>query len=56
MTLLGSLKSLGLRLWDESTRKLVGYRHLREAKKAAKAQSQSSAPDVDRERERRERS
>ncbi len=62
MTLLGSLKSLGLRLWDESTRKLVGYRHLREAKKAkaqaqapsqAPSQAQSSTPDVDRERDER---
>src|SRR6185436_6380594 len=30
MTLLGSLKSLRLRLWDEPARKLVGYRSLRE--------------------------
>lgn len=29
ITLLGSLKSLSLRLWDESTRKLVGFGHLK---------------------------
>lgn len=29
MTLLGGLKALGLKLWDESSRKLVGFRHLR---------------------------
>lgn len=28
MTLLGSLKSLGLRLWDESSKKLIGFREL----------------------------
>lgn len=30
ITLLGSLKTLGLRLWDESSNKLVSFRHLRE--------------------------
>ncbi len=30
ITLLGSLKTLGLVLWDESTSKLVSFRHLRE--------------------------
>lgn len=29
MTLLASLRTLSLRLWDESTRKLVGFRHLK---------------------------
>ena len=29
ITLVGSLKTLGLRLWDESSRKLVGFRHLK---------------------------
>lgn len=29
LTLLTSLKSMSLRLWDESTRKMVGYRHLK---------------------------
>src|SRR5512139_24034 len=29
ITLLGSLKSLSLRLWDESSKKLVGFSHLR---------------------------
>jgi omega-6 fatty acid desaturase (delta-12 desaturase) len=28
ITLLSSLRSLGLRLWDESSKKLVGFRHL----------------------------
>ncbi|MCC6672675.1 MAG: fatty acid desaturase [Planctomycetes bacterium] len=32
MTLLGSLRSLGLRLRDGSSKKLVGYRHLRRAR------------------------
>jgi len=35
MTLLGSLRSLGLRLWDESSKKLVGFRHLRRRRKSA---------------------
>jgi len=30
LTLIGSLKSLTFRLWDEERRKLVGYRHLRD--------------------------
>lgn len=30
MTLFASMRSFTLRLWDESTQKLVGYRHLRE--------------------------
>jgi omega-6 fatty acid desaturase (delta-12 desaturase) len=33
LTLTSSLKSLTLRLWDEQTRKLVGYRHMREVRK-----------------------
>jgi omega-6 fatty acid desaturase (delta-12 desaturase) len=33
MTLLGGLKTLGLRLWDESSKKLVGFRHLKKAKR-----------------------
>src|SRR6185436_4418252 len=36
MTLLSSLKSLTLRLWDESGRKLVGFGHLRELRKQRK--------------------
>ncbi len=35
ITLFGSLQSLQLRLWDEAQKKLVGYRHLREARKRA---------------------
>ena len=33
LTLRGSLKSLRLRLWDEDSRKLVGYDHLKSAKR-----------------------
>ena len=32
MTLFSSLRALGLRLWDESAKKLVGFRHLRTTK------------------------
>lgn len=35
LTLRTSLKSLSLRLWDEDSQKLVGYRHLRELQKKA---------------------
>ena len=35
ITLCGSLQSLRFRLWDEAQKKLVGYRHLREARKRA---------------------
>ena len=35
ITLFGSLRSLQLRFWDEAQKKLVGYRHLREARKRA---------------------
>jgi omega-6 fatty acid desaturase (delta-12 desaturase) len=38
LTLWSSFKTLRLRLWDESTRKLVGYRHLRQVRKDRKAQ------------------
>lgn len=34
MTLLGSLRTLSLRLWDESSRKLVGFGHLRRLQRA----------------------
>jgi omega-6 fatty acid desaturase (delta-12 desaturase) len=43
MTLLGSLRSLGLRLWDESSKKLVGYRHLRQVKDAPPPDDPSGA-------------
>ena len=33
ITLLGSLKTLSLRLWDESSKKLVGFGHLRSLRK-----------------------
>lgn len=35
MTLSSSIRSLGLRLWDESGKKLVGFRHLRQLRRAA---------------------
>jgi len=37
LTLFSSLKSLKLRLWDEDSQKLVGYKHLKtmQLKKAA---------------------
>jgi omega-6 fatty acid desaturase (delta-12 desaturase) len=38
MTLWDGLRSLGLRLWDESSKKLVGYRHLRERRRAERRQ------------------
>lgn len=38
LTLWSSFKSMNLRLWDEASRKLVGYRHLRELRKQQKAQ------------------
>ena len=43
MTLLGSLRSLGLRLWDESSKKLVGFRHLRQVKKKARERDGADA-------------
>ena len=36
VTLLASLKSFNLRLWDEQRKKLVGFRHLRELKRQRK--------------------
>ncbi len=36
ITLLSSLKSFSLRLWDEKLRKLVGYRHLRNLRREPK--------------------
>ena len=35
MTLLSSVKSLGLRVWDESSKKLVGWRHVRQLRRIA---------------------
>jgi omega-6 fatty acid desaturase (delta-12 desaturase) len=37
MTIWSSLRTLGLKLWDESAKKLVGWRRLREIRKAQKA-------------------
>jgi omega-6 fatty acid desaturase (delta-12 desaturase) len=44
MTLFGSLRSLGLRLWDESSRKLVGWRHLRELRRARRDKAGGQDP------------
>ncbi|HUP90933.1 MAG TPA: fatty acid desaturase [Solimonas sp.] len=38
LTFLASLKSLTLRLWDEKSRKLVGYRHARQVRRAQQEQ------------------
>ncbi|MBK9129642.1 MAG: fatty acid desaturase [Phycisphaerales bacterium] len=43
MTLFGSIKSLGLRLWDESSKKLVGWRHVRQVRKAVRDAARSAA-------------
>jgi omega-6 fatty acid desaturase (delta-12 desaturase) len=37
LTLLSSLRSLSLRLWDEERKRLVGFRHLRSVGSAAPA-------------------
>ena len=42
VTLLGSLKSLTFRLWDESQKKLVGYGHLRTLRKQANLKRSAS--------------
>jgi acyl-lipid omega-6 desaturase (Delta-12 desaturase) len=39
LTFWASLKSLRLRLWDESSRKLVDYRHMREKRRELKAKA-----------------
>jgi omega-6 fatty acid desaturase (delta-12 desaturase) len=36
MSLWCSLRTIGLRLWDESSKKLVGWRHLRALRKRKK--------------------
>jgi len=41
ITLLASLKSLTFRLWDEQSRRLVGFSHLRELRRAVPAHSVS---------------
>ena len=39
MTLFGSLRSLGLRLWDESSKKLVNFGHIRQRKREYRRES-----------------
>ena len=48
MTLLGSLRSLGLRLWDESSKKLVGFRHLRKSKEVSRREDDKVERESDR--------
>lgn len=40
LTFWASFKTLRLRLWDEASRKLVGYRHVRQLRKEAKARGE----------------
>ncbi len=44
MTLLSSMKSFGLRLWDESSQKLVGFWRVRELRRAQRAAVPASEP------------
>jgi omega-6 fatty acid desaturase (delta-12 desaturase) len=44
LTLWQSFRSLGLRLWDEESRKLVGYRQARAKRRELKRQRERSAP------------
>ena len=48
MTLIGSLKSLGLRLWDESSKKLISFRHLRKVQKASQQEGRGTQGRPDR--------
>ena len=43
VTLITSLKSLTFRLWDEQSKKLVGYRRMRELRREQKAQEQHNS-------------
>ncbi len=45
MTLMGSLRSLALRLWDESSRRLVSFRQLRELRKARRNDEKGREPE-----------
>jgi len=44
MTLLSSLRSLSLRLWDEQSKKLVGYRRMRQIRREKHEQSNREQP------------
>jgi omega-6 fatty acid desaturase (delta-12 desaturase) len=46
MTLLGSLKTLGLRLWDESAKKLVTFRQMRRARRQQEAAGRPGAGET----------
>ena len=45
VTLLSSLKSITFRLWDESAKKLVGFRHLKTLRKKRDRGAKDKAPD-----------
>lgn len=44
MTMTASLKSLTLRLWDEETRRLVGYRRMRQVRRQQKRRAGQTPP------------
>jgi acyl-lipid omega-6 desaturase (Delta-12 desaturase) len=46
MTLLGSLKSINFRLWDEDARKLIGFGHLKKRKEERRRPGKESSEDV----------
>ncbi len=47
LTLFSSLRSITLRLWDESARKLVGFRHLKDLRKRHDHEPKSEKSDGD---------
>jgi omega-6 fatty acid desaturase (delta-12 desaturase) len=47
MTLFGSLRSLGLRLWDESSKKLIGWRQLHRVRHERSAKVENVEPRRD---------
>jgi omega-6 fatty acid desaturase (delta-12 desaturase) len=48
MTLLSSVRLLSLRLWDDSSKKLISFRHLRKSQNATKRGEEDLAEDSDR--------
>lgn len=50
ITLVPSLRSLNLRLWDEENKRLVGYREMRARRRAARRANARSAPATGRSR------
>lgn len=47
VTLLSSLKSITFRLWDESAKKLVSFRHLKTLRKTRDREANGEAPESD---------